>query len=797
MRLNVIAFALGVWWLQQQAQLPVLEWYWLLAPAIFAALVPLEPRAVSLRVTRGLAACLLAAVCGFGWAAWCAQDRLADELPTAWEGRDIAVVGVVAGLPQPYERSVRFDFDVERVLTPDARVPSHIALSWWSSARDDETAELPRLHAGERWRFTVRLRRPHGTVNPNGFDYEAFLLERDIRATGYVREKEERQRVADLVPSPGYLIERARERLRGRILDALPGAPYAGVLAALAIGDQRAIPPQQWQVFTRTGVNHLMSISGLHVTMISGLVFAVVSVLWRRSERLTLWLPARKAAVVAGFAAALAYAMLAGFEVPAQRTVYMIAVVAVALWSSAIIPVSAMLAAALLVVLLIDPWAVNAAGFWLSFGAVAVIFYVTAGRIAQPNWAIAWLRIQWAITLGLVPLTIALFQQVSIVSPLANAVAIPAVSLLVVPLTLAGMLLPFDFVLKLAHLVMSWCGAFLEWLNALPSAVWQQHAPPAWAVVAAMIGALWMLLPRGFPARWIGIFGFFPLFLAVPPALPDGTLRITVLDVGQGLAVVVQTSHHALLFDTGPSFGPGYDSDSGNRIIVPFLRAAGIRALDAMVVSHKDNDHSGGAASVLQAVPVAEVSTSIPPDHPAVARASHIGRCETGQQWEWDGVRFAMLHPSAADYAAVKLKENDRGCVLRISALNAAVLLPADIEAKSEREILEQYGTKIGSDVLVVPHHGSRTSSTPPFITAVHPRIAIFTVGYRNRFGHPKEEIVQRYAQAGSRTYRSDRDGAVIVDITASGLAARSWRAAYRRYWLEPPRETLLNVEAE
>jgi competence protein ComEC len=794
MRLKILAFALGVWWLQRQAQLPELGWYWLLAPVSLMLLTLAQPHTIPLRLAQSISACALALVCGFGWAAWCAHERMADELPTAWEGRDIAVVGVVAALPQPYERSVRFDFDVERVLTPDAHVPQHISLSWWSSARDDEPAgDLPQLRAGERWQFTVRMRRPHGTVNPNGFDYEAFLLERGIRATGYVREKEEHQRVTDLVASPGYLVERTRELFRDRIRAALPDAPYAGVLAALAIGDQAEIPPQQWQVYTRTGVNHLMSISGLHVTMISGLAFALVSMLWRLSERLTLFLPARKAAVIAGFVAALTYAMLAGFEVPAQRTVYMLAVVAIALWSSSIIAVSTLLAAALFVVLLIDPWAVNAAGFWLSFGAVAVIFYVTAGRIAPPGWFAAWLQTQWAITLGLVPLTIALFQQVSVVSPIANAVAIPVVSLIVVPLTLAGMLLPFDLVLKLAHLVMSWCSAFLEWLNALPVAVWQQHAPPGWAVVAAMIGALWMLLPRGFPARWIGIIGFLPLFLVTPPALPENALRVTVLDVGQGLAVVLQTSHHALLFDTGPSFGPGYDS--GNRIIVPFLRAAGIRALDVMVVSHKDADHSGGAASVLQGVPVAEVSTSVSPDHPAVARASHIERCEAGQQWEWDGVRFEMLHPSAADYAAIKLKENNRGCVLRISASNGAVLLPADIEAKSEREVLEQYGDKIASDVMVVPHHGSRTSSTLPFIAAVHPRIAIFTVGYHNRFGHPKDEIVQRYVQAGSRIYRSDHDGAVIVDIAASGFAVRSWRAEYRRYWLEPPRETLPNVE--
>ena len=794
MRLNIIAFALGVWWLQRQAQLPELDGYWLLAPAFFALAVAARPRVFPLRATRRLAVCLLAALCGFGWAAWRAQDRLADELPAAWEGSDIEVVGVVAGLPQPYERSVRFDFDVEQVLTPAARVPSHIALSWWSSAHDDAPAALPPLHAGERWRFTVRLRRPHGTLNPNGFDYEAWLLERNIRATGYVREKEEHVRIADLVARPAYLIEHARESLRDRIQAALPDAPYAGVLAALAVGDQRAIPPPQWQVFTRTGVNHLMSISGLHITMVSGLVFAVVSLLWRRSERFTLWLPAQKAAIAAGLAAAVVYALLAGFEVPAQRTVYMLAVVAVALWSGALVPASAMLATALFVVLVIDPWAVSAAGFWLSFGAVAIIFYVSAGRIAQPNWAVAWLRIQWAITLALVPLTIALFQQVSIVSPLANAIAIPVVSLVVVPLTLIGMLLPFDFVLKLAHLVMSWCGDFLTWLSALPSAVWQQHAPPAWAVVAAILGALWMLLPRGFPARWIGIFGFLPLFFVAPPPLPPNALRVTVLDVGQGLAVVVQTRHHTLLFDTGPAFGPGYDS--GNRIIVPFLRSAGVRALDVMVVSHKDADHSGGAASVLQAMPVARVVTSISRDHPAVAAASDVERCEAGQQWEWDGARFAILHPSAADYAATKLKENDRGCVLKVSISNEAVLLPADIAARSEREIISQYGNAaVAADVLVAPHHGSRTSSSPEFVSAVHPRTVVFTVGYRNRFGHPRPEVVQRYVAAGGRIYRSDRDGAVIIDIAGDGSTVEPWRARYRRYWLEPAGDAAVTAE--
>src|SRR6185369_2999557 len=460
------------------------------------------------------------------------QMRLADQLAIEWEGEDIQVVGVIATMPQPYERSLRFEFDIERVLTPRAIVPGHVAISWWGTPeRTGQRATLPELRAGERWQLTVRLRRPHGTLNPHGFDYEAWLLERDIRATGYVRSGPSNRRLAAVVMRPGYWIERVREDVRARIQRALSDTPYAGVLTALAVGDQRAISQSQWQVFTRTGVNHLMSISGLHVTMISGLAFALAYALWRRSAYLTLRLPARKAAAVAGLLTALGYAWRAGFAVPAQRTVYMLAGVAGALWTGRMNSAAVVLCAALFVVLAIDPWAVLAPGFWLSFGAVAVIMFVPTGRIAQEHWFAAWARVQWAITLALIPLLLAMFQQISLVSPLANAIAIPVVSFVVVPLTLVGVALPFDLVLQLAHAVMGACGAMLEWMSALPLAVWQQHAPPPWTVVIAMMAIAWMLMPRGFPARWIGVAGLLPLFLVEPAALAERMVKLTVLDV--------------------------------------------------------------------------------------------------------------------------------------------------------------------------------------------------------------------------------------------------------------------------
>lgn len=782
MVLHIIAFAAGVWLLQQQSVLPELRLAWLLPPAALLAAV-LRGDGVWRRMSRAVLTLGCCAAAGFLWAAACAHWRLLDHLPREWESRDMVVTGVVAGLPQPYDRSVRFEFDVEQVQTPEAVAPKRIVLSWWGGGgRDGAPLRLPEIHAGERWQLTVRLKRPHGFANPHGFDYEAWLLERGIRATGYVRPKSGARRLDAAAPGLAYRIEALRERLRQRIRTTLADAPAAGIIVALAMGDQRAIPPEQWQVFTRTGVNHLMSISGLHVTMLSGLAFALANLLWRRSARLTLALPAVKAASLIGFVVALSYALLAGFAVPAQRTVFMLAVVAAALWSGRIVAVGPVLALALFAVLVIDPWAVNAPGFWLSFGAVAVILWVSVDRLRQPHWLVTWAQVQWAVTLALIPPLLAMFQQVSLVSPLANALAIPLVSFVVVPPALAGMLLPFDAPLHFAQWVMAGCLRALEWLSQWPEAAWQQHAPPAWTVIVALAGTAWLLLPRGFPARWLGAVCFLPLFLVLPAPPPGGALRLTVLDVGQGLAVVAQTRNHALLFDTGPAFGPG--ADSGSRVIVPFLRARGIRRLDALVVSHDDADHTGGALSVLQALPVDTLLTSLPDLDPLLLVGPEERRCMAGQRWQWDGVDFEMLHPDASTRDAEKLKDNERSCVLKITAAGGSVLIPADIERRGEQTLLSAMQEKLKADVLVAPHQGSRTSSSQAFVEAVAPRLVIFPVGYRNAFRHPHPEVVARYAALGSVALRTDEGGAISLELEAGKApVAVRYRDVHVRYW--------------
>lgn len=782
MRLSILAFAAGVWFLQQQAALP--GWGVLALLVAVSAGLTLAALTLAARKARGagrrMLACLAAALAGVVWAAVLGQVRLADALPAANEGRDIRVTGVVAGLPQAYENGVRFDFAVEQA---DAAVPERISLAWyrgWHLEESDEWHAPQEVHAGERWQLTVRLKRPHGNLNPHGFDYEAWLFERGVRATGYVRADGGNRRLEEFVWKPAHAVERLREAVRARFLRALPERDYAGVLVALAVGDQRAIDGGLWQLFARTGLSHLMSISGLHVTMVAALGAWLVSFFWRRRPALMLRLPAQKAAAAAGWATAFAYCLLAGFGVPAQRTLYMLTVVALALWFGRATAGSRVLALALLVVLLLDPWAVLSAGFWLSFGAVALLFFVSAGRLAPRHWLAEWGRAQWAVTLGLLPALLALFQQFSLVSPLANAVAIPVVSFVVTPLALIAAALPFDALLLLAHQILSWLMAFVEWLAALPLAVWQQHAPPAWAVALALLGCAWLLLPRGFPARGAGAVLLLPLVLVEPARPAHGELRLTVLDVGQGLAVHAQTARHDLIYDTGPQFSP--DANSGNRILLPYLRAAGVRRLDGLVLTHEDKDHSGGALSLIDGLPVAWSMSSLPAGHPFREAPGHRS-CADGQAWEWDGVRFEVLHPEAAAYDAAKRKSNDMSCVLKVTSAHGSALLAGDIETASEQALSKRQGGRLRADVLLAPHHGSRTSSSPEFLAAVGARTVIFPVGYRNRFRHPNEAVWRRYEETGAQLLRTDRDGAVTLRFAAVSPGLTFERAARRRYW--------------
>lgn len=790
MKIFALGFVFGAWCLQQQAVLPDRQGAWLLALSLVVLGILY---AYQTRILKKISLLILASVLGFVWAAAFATYRLNDALPKDWEQKSVEIIGVVASLPEATERGERFRFDVEKIVTKGAQVPHHISLNFYRNPQSSRPEHAPNLnnyfHAGERWKFTVRLKRPHSTYNPHGFDFEAWALAENIRATGTVRNKSGYQKLDHFVWHPQYLIERTREHIGSYISQTLIGKPYVGVIRALVVGEDSQISQADWDVYLRTGTNHLMSISGLHITMLAGLAFGLTAFLWRRFPNAVMWMPTRKAATLSGALVAFLYACLAGMSVPTQRTLLMLIIFAIALLLARRLAISRVLAIALVAVVLADPWAVIAPGFWLSFGAVGLIAYVSVNRLKPAHWLKTAVTTQWAISLGLLPLLIVMFGQASMISPIANAIAIPLISLAVVPLAILGSLLHLDFVLQISHFILQLCMHGLHWLADLP--IWQQAAPPLWTLFIAILGVLWMLLPRGFPMRWAGLLLLLPLFFENTPKLAHGEMQVAVLDVGQGLAVVIRTEKHSMLYDAGPRYS--LQNDAGSRIIVPCLRGMGIHQLDALIVSHDDEDHSGGVASVLAQVPVKWLASSF--EFTESTLTTRQINCNAGQHWQWDGVRFEVLYPMPESYSDTEIKDNNRSCVLKVSSASGSILLTGDIEREAELALLEAnkgnvfndsdlHENSLKSDVIVVPHHGSKTSSTPEFVQAVGAHHALFTVGYLNRFKHPKPLIQKRFEESGASIHRSDYDGAILLEFRQqSSLAITRWRQERPRYW--------------
>ncbi len=809
MRVIALGWLAGLCLLQQQAALPTFTGYVLLFLVLFLFCLAVR----WCQRARIVLYFVIALIAAFMWAAGCAEWRLQQALSPSLEGQELVLTGVVTGLPDPASYGVRFMFQVEQSTLLDGksvRIPEHIMLYLYQKRGD----QLTLIRAGERWQFRARLKRPHGNANPYGFDAEAWWLSSNIRATGSVQAKPQRK-LQDVVLQPSALIARLRGLLRERIQNNLANKPYAGVIVALVMGDQRAIEQSDWEIFNRTGIGHLVSISGLHITMVAALFAGFMQWLWRHSfftrASLPLLIPAQKIAAATGLFAALMYVALAGFGIPAMRTLMMIAVVCIALWSGRMIVVSQSLACALIVVTLFDPWAVLWPGFWLSFTAIACILYATVGRMHEfvenkpghsallyptehkkkliSDWLITWrdalrpaVTTQAVVTLGLLPLTMLLFAQVSLISPVANAFAIPLVSLVITPLSLVGVVLPTPlsaWCLGLAHQLVVWLVMVLTYFSNMDFAVWRGAQPDALAVVLAVIGTLWLLAPRGWPLRWCGLLTWLPIFFQVPVA-PTRGFWMTAFDVGQGNAVLIETATHRLLYDTGPQIG--MHSDSGQRVLLPYFIKRGITSLDGLVISHSDMDHAGGALSLLKEIRFGWVSSSLPSENPILQQVSQHHACAQGQSWNWDGVHFEMLQPRADSYAQTSLKPNARSCTLRISWGDKAVLLTGDIEAPQEYALLERVPDRLHAQVLLAPHHGSGTSSTIAFLEAVAPEIAIFQVGYRNRYHHPKPEVFERYRQLGIQRFRTDEFGAIELEIDHS-IKVKPYRTEHARYW--------------
>lgn len=757
-----VALLLGVLVVQCWPALPAGGW---LAVAVIASLA-LAVAAWFRRRWRLLGWVVL----GLGWAmlhgAWAMQARLSPSL----EGEDLVAIGRIIDLPDTGQDGIRFTLAVQSATLGGRPIGLHgrVQVAWYA----DPPAVLP----CDTWRLQLRLKRPRGMINPGGADSERGALERGTVANGYVRKSALNHRMA-----AGRCVGRLRGMLADGINRRVSDAHDAALLRALAVGDTRGLSADDWSVARANGVSHLLAISGFHVGVAAGFGAGLAGLLYWLWPALALCRPRLQAQALGALVAASGYGALAGMGLPTLRTLLMIAVVVLARSGRRHVSAAHGLALALLVMLLIDPLAVLSAGFWLSFVGVAFLMLCLGSpRPGLRGFLHDLTAGQWVMTIALLPLTLWFFGQASLLGALSNLLAVPVVSFVLVPLALCGVLLmlscpPLAFVpLWLASAVAHQLWRVLAWLAELPGASWYLPAVSPWALLLASVGALWLLAPRGTPSRWLGAGLFLPLLWPMQAPIPPSAFQVWMLDVGQGLSVVVRTRHHALLYDAGARYPSGFDV--GAAAVVPSLHALGVRRLDALVISHADNDHAGGADAVLAAyAPILRLSGE-PKRLPL-----RMDSCVAGQGWTWDGVTFRMLGPHGGEREG-----NDRSCVLLVDGGADRLLLTGDITRRVEATVAAALppGRPL---VLSVPHHGSKTSSSEAFLQALHPAMGLVSAGWHNRFGHPHPDIVARYAAAGVALRNTASAGAIRLDFPGRGPAAvtAEERRRQRRYWRE------------
>ena len=701
---------------------------------------------------------------GLVYAAISAHYFLSSYLAPGLQGKDILIQGDIIGLPEHNAQRVRFDFKLTQASVP---LPDKLRLSWYYPKQ--------KISAGQSWQFFVKLKQPHGTLNPGGFDYEKWLFIRHIGATGYIRQTATAQLLA--TKSIGSSMSVLRQRLADLLALQDISLESLALIKALGIGDKSQISAQQWQVLSKSGTNHLMAISGLHIGLVAGMVYWLVFKCWLRlpSNRYS----APQVAACFAFLAALFYSALAGFSIPTQRALVMLGILMLTIVLRRHVKTLNVFALALLAVVLVDPLAVLSAGFYLSFLAVFCIVYVLSARLGREHRLLSSVKIHVVIALSLLPVLLFFFQRVSIIAPIANIIAVPVVSLIVVPLSLFALILlqivpeMAAYILHFIDLVLQALWQVLLYLVELPMASIVRPKPQVWQMIIAMLGVLLLLAPRGIPGRFLGIILLLPVFWVKSERPAEGAVHLTLLDVGQGLAVVIETTNHSLVFDAGARFSDKFDM--GKNVILPFLHYRHINRLDKLIISHADNDHMGGAQTLINSISVQQIVSSVPEQ----LSAYNAVLCYTGLSWQWDQVHFEFLSPPEELFR----NENDNSCVLKVETSNGSVLLTGDIERAAEDYLIKSVGESLQADILIAPHHGSNTSSSAAFLAKVKPDFILIPADSPNRFGFPHAEVVTRYKTIAAKYFITGETGAISMTIANKQYQLESYRDTHSHYW--------------
>lgn len=813
----IIAFMAGTGWVHTW---PLIHFWALILAALSAALCCAA--AWWFRRQRRAFIFSLAAALSLGvlYTALHAQARLAQRIPDEDVDRVSKITVQITSLVRLRPDSRQFHGKVIQAHPPG--LPEQILLNWTSPVRKGpydkaQPYDFPELLPGQVWHMSVKVKPVHGARNPHAFDYEQHLFAQGVRVVGGIRGTP-RLLQDELGWSLPLRAERWRHRVRANMSTYLDQHAYGGVMLALAMGDQASIRPADWEHFNRAGLTHLVSISGSHVTLIALMVAALVSRLWRRLRwKGRLWAefyPAQSAASWAAVVFAFAYCMLAGWGVPAQRTFLMLLVIALARLSGLSLGPSRVLLAAGLLVVLWDPWALLSSGFYLSFAAVAILLFSSywLGLVVQVSKG--WRRhrdalyqavlLQLLITVALFPVLGYLFHEISLVSPLSNAYAIPLIGSVLTPLSLLLALLSSIpqcawlayYVAELSNVILLYIMHLTRYLNGSQWAAVITAAPPLSTVAWAMAGVVLLSMPRGFAPRWLGFFLMLPALFYKPEGLEPGQWQLTALDVGQGAAVVLRTATSVLLYDAGIRYSP--ESDEGVRTILPYLRSQGIKKLDVFVLSHADLDHVGGASSVLLKIPVREswsgfdLAQFIRREERLLGRKpatvplpGEMKACRQGAHWEVDGVRFEFVWPLEPELnsnaAQGSSQKNSQSCVLSVTGAHHTALITGDVGVSEENRMMEM---GLGQhDLVMVGHHGSRSSSGHDFVSRVQAALAISQNGHWSQFSHPHHDVQDRWERAGSLFLRSDHHGAVQVKSDHQGLWYFTERERRQRYW--------------